>query len=297
MKLAQHKQQFLVYLKKDLGRSPKTIENYHRYVEAFLRFANTDDAHKITQTTLSAFKAHLATQPLSAKSQDYYLIALRSFLKYLKLQGGTVVEPRGIQLINQTTAPVPIVAAKEIARFRKTMAKATTPIALRDRAVIELLLATGMRVSELCALSLDDVSFKKSCCVVTGPRGRARVLPLTAPVVDILKAYLRARRDSDTALFVQFGKNAHNAKTLRLSPRAVQRLLRQRCVTAGVTISITPKSIRQYVATELHRSGEPVSVVQERLGHEHEASTVAMTTPVRPESVPRKRRKPGRRDI
>ncbi len=286
MRLSEAKRQFLEYLEIERGRSVKTIENYDHYLEVFLGYIKTDEPAKLTEEMVREFRLHLNRQPgtkvggrmepMKRKTQNYYLIALRAFLKYLRKRGIESLNPERIELAKVPERSLDLITTAELVRLLKAPNLATQ-VGMRDRAILELLFSTGLRISELCALSIDDVDLTRDEFSVRGKGDKVRVVFLSGEAKDALKAYLKARTDMDDALFVQYGKNAKNAKELRLSVRAVQRMMKQRAVEAGITRKVTPHVIRHSFATDLLQNGADLRSVQALLGHANIGTTQVYT--------------------
>ena len=148
---------------------------------------------------------------------------------------------------------------------------------MRDRAILELLFSTGLRISELCALSVDDVDLTRDEFSVRGKGDKIRVVFLSDDAKKAISNYLKARKDMSDALFVQYGKNAKVAKDVRLSPRAVQRMLKTCAIKAGITRKVSPHVIRHSFATDLLSNGADLRSVQALLGHANIATTQIYT--------------------
>lgn len=286
MKLNELKRQFLAYLEIERGRSLKTIENYGRYLDTFFAFAKTDDPKQLTEELVREFRLYLNRQPgtrvgrrvepMKRKTQNYYLIALRAFLKYLRKRGITSLSPERIELAKVPERSLDLITAQELERLLTAPDTATLP-GQRDKAILELLFSTGLRISELCNLSIDDVDLTRDEFSVRGKGDKIRVVFLSDRAKDAIRAYLKARKDMSDALFVQYGKNAKNADDLRLSPRTVQRLLKQYAVKSGITRKVTPHVIRHSFATDLLSNGADLRSVQALLGHAHIGTTQVYT--------------------
>lgn len=286
MKLAELKRQFLEYLEIERGRSVKTIENYGHYLDTFLTYAKVDDPKKLTEEMVREFRIHLNRQPgtkvggrmepMKRKTQNYYLIAVRAFLKYLRKRGIESLNPERIELAKVPERSLDLITAAELDRLLKAPDLAT-PVGLRDRAILELLFSTGLRISELCGLSIDDVDLTRDEFSVRGKGDKVRVVFLSGDAKQAIKEYLKSRKDLDDALFVQYGKNAKNAKELRLSVRAVQRMMKQCAAVAGITRKVTPHVIRHSFATDLLQNGADLRSVQALLGHAHIGTTQVYT--------------------
>ncbi|MDA8596766.1 tyrosine-type recombinase/integrase [Candidatus Pacebacteria bacterium] len=286
MKLSDLKRQFLEYLEIERGRSIKTVENYDRYLTKFLAYAKTDDPKKLTEDLVREFRLWLNRQdgtkvgrrmePMKRRTQNYYLIALRAFLKYLRKRNVESLNPERIELAKVPERSLDLISPAELDRLMK--APDTKEITgLRDRAILELLFSTGLRISELTNLSIDDVDLTRDEFSVRGKGDKIRVVFLSDTAKQAIKAYLKERKDMNDALFVQYGKNAKAAKDLRLSPRAVQRLLKTYAAKAGITRKVTPHVIRHSFATDLLSNGADLRSVQALLGHANIATTQVYT--------------------
>lgn len=286
MKLRQLQRQFLEYLETECERSLKTVENYSRYLNSFLNYAKTEDPKKLTEDTVRTFRLHLnrqpgtkvggRMQPMMRKTQNYYLIAVRAFLKYLRKRGIESLNPERIELAKVPERSLDLITSAELGRLLQASDR-STPVGLRDWAILELLFSTGLRISELCGLSIDDVDLTRDEFSVRGKGDKVRVVFLSEDAKDAIKAYLKSRKDVADALFIQYGKNAKNAKDLRLSVRAVQRMIKQCAAKAGITSRVTPHTIRHSYATHLLQNGADLRSVQALLGHAHIGTTQMYT--------------------
>ena len=286
MKLSELKREFLQYLEIERGRSIKTVENYDRYMDRFLAYAKTEDPKKVTETMVREYRLWLnrqpgtkvgrETQPLKRKTQNYYLIALRAFLKYLRKRGIESLSPEKIELAKVPERSLDLISSNELDRLMKGP-DTTTLQGMRDQAILELLFSTGLRVSELCSLSTDDVDLTRDEFSVRGKGDKVRVVFLSDDAKSAIARYIKARKDMSDALFIQYRKNAKNADDPRLSPRAVQRLIKHYAVKAGITRKVTPHVIRHSFATDLLSNGADLRSVQALLGHAHIGTTQIYT--------------------
>jgi site-specific recombinase XerD len=290
MKLSDLKREFLEYLEIEKGRSLLTVENYERYLSRFLAYAKTEDPKKVTEGMVREFRLWLNRQPgtktgrnvdtLKRKTQNYYLIAVRAFLKYLRKRGIESLNPERIELAKVSERSLDLISPQELDRLMKAP-DCTTEQGLRDRAILELLFSTGLRVSELCSLSTEDVDLSRDEFSVRGKGDKIRVVFLSDSARSAVKAYLKARKDMDDAMFVQYGKNVKNAKKdnkdLRLTPRSVQRVIKRYATMAGITRKVTPHVIRHSFATDLLSNGADLRSVQALLGHANIATTQIYT--------------------
>jgi site-specific recombinase XerD len=286
MNLTEAKRQFLEHLEIERGRSVKTIENYDHYLTTFFDYAKITQPKDITEPLVREFRLWLNRQPgtkvgnrmepMKRRTQNYYLIALRAFLKFLRKRDIESLSPERIELAKVPERSLDLISPTELARLMNAP-DSTTPVGLRDRAILELLFSTGLRISELCNLSIDDVDLSRDEFSVRGKGDKVRVVFLSAEAKAAIRKYLAVRKDMDDALFIQYGKKAKNAKELRLSPRAVQRTLKACAIKAGITRKVTPHVIRHSFATDLLRNGADLRSVQALLGHAHIGTTQIYT--------------------
>ncbi len=276
MNLVEQKRQFLEYLEIERGRSVKTIENYDRYLERFFSFAKVVQPKEITEELVREFRLYLNRQPgtkvgsrfetMKRRTQNYHLIALRAFLKFLRKRSVPSLNPERIELAKVPERSLDLISASELSRLMATP-KSDTVEGKRDRAILELLFSTGLRISELCALSIDDVDLSRDEFSVRGKGEKIRVVFLSETAKLMVKEYLTARKDMDNALFIRYGRKAHIGEDPRLTPRTVQRLLKSYAIKAGITRKVTPHVIRHSFATDLLSNGADLRSVQALLGH------------------------------
>lgn len=290
MSLTELKREFLEYLEIEKGRSLHTVMNYDRYLTRFLSYAKTDDPKKLTEGMVREYRLWLNRQPgtkvgrnvdtLKRKTQNYYLIALRAFLKYLRKRNVPSLNPERIELAKVPERSLDLISPAELDRLMKAPDRASLQ-GLRDKAILELLFSTGLRVSELCSLSTDDVDLSRDEFSVRGKGDKVRVVFISDTAREALRAYLKARKDMDDAMFVQYGKNVKDAKVknrdLRLTPRSVQRIIKRYATMAGITRKVTPHVIRHSFATDLLSNGADLRSVQALLGHANIATTQVYT--------------------
>lgn len=282
--------EFLEYLEIEKGRSLHTVRNYEHYLDRFLVYAKIDDPKKVTEGVVREYRLWLNRQPgvrvgrqtdtLKRKTQNYYLIALRAFLKYLRKRNIESLNPERIELAKVPERHIDLISPAELDRLMKGP-DLTTERGLRDKAILELLFSTGLRVSELCSLSIEDVDLSRDEFSIRGKGDKIRVVFVSDAAKDSIRAYLKARKDMDDAMFIQYGKNQKNAKTdnkdLRLTPRSVQRIIKQYATIAGITRKVTPHVMRHSFATDLLSNGADLRSVQALLGHANIATTQVYT--------------------
>lgn len=273
--LHKRKTEFLEYLEIEKGRSVKTIENYDRYLSRFLAHTKITSPGGITEAAVREFRIHLNRLGLKHKTQNFYMIALRAFLKYLRKREFNSLNPEKIELAKVGQRDLDLISADELMRLMKGP-KGNELRDLRDRAILELFFSTGLRVSELCALN-RDLDLSRDEFSVRGKGEKVRVVFLSPEAKAAIKAYEAKRGDVDDALFVQMGKNAKNTKDLRITPRSIERLVKRYAVKAGITRKVTPHIIRHSFATDLLENGADLRSVQAMLGHAHIATTQVYT--------------------
>ena len=277
--LKELKNQFLEYLEIEKGRSVKTIENYDRYLTRFLAHTKVGSPAAITEQMVREFRIHLNRQPgtsgsMKLKTQNYYMISLRAFLKFLRKRDIESLNPERIELAKVGQRDLDLISQDELNRLMNI--KGVSLPALRDRAMLELLFSTGLRVSELTNLN-RDLDLSRDEFSVRGKGEKVRVVFLSAAAKSAIKEYEKRRGDVDEALFIRLGKNAKNANELRLTPRSIERIIKQYAIKAGITRKVTPHVIRHSFATDLLENGADLRSVQALLGHQNIATTQVYT--------------------
>ncbi len=285
--LKQLKQQFLEYIEIERGRSLKTVENYDHYLSRFLEFTKNDNPGNITDQSVREFSLWLNRQTtgdkrkpndtLSRKTQNYYLIALRAFLKYLARQEVKSLPAERIELAKVGERSLDLITETELNRLLDSP-KGSDLKDLRDRAILELLFSTGLRVSELCSLTAD-IDLSSDELSVRGKGGKVRVVFLSDTAKKAVREYLTKRKDFNEALFVQVGvevrknkddkanKNKNTLVTGALTKRSIERIVKQHAIKAGISKKVTPHTIRHLFATGLLSNGADIRSVQAMLGH------------------------------
>ncbi len=276
MNAAQMKREFLEYTEIERGRAVKTVENYDHYLTVFFNQMKIEDLSDITEERIREFRLWLNRQPGTAnatmkrRTQNYYLIALRAFLKYLRKRGVEGLNPERIELAKLPERQIDVVTSQELKRLLKAPddARAKEPDAekalkyIRDKAILELLFSTGLRVAELCALN-SDIDLSRDDLSVRGKGEKVRVVFLSPAAKDAVAQYLKARKDMEEALFVDGRAN----KLHRITPRDVQRHIKVYAAKAGITSKVTPHTLRHVFATDLLTNGADLRSVQALLGH------------------------------
>lgn len=266
------KQQFLEYLEIERGRSLKTVVNYNHYLSRFFEYSKVIQPKDITDNVVREFRLWLNRQSgtkgetLKKRTQNYYLIALRSFLKYLSNRNIDSLPPERIELARVPERGLDLISSEELTRL--LLAPNGSDLkSLRDKAILELLFSTGLRVSELCSLS-RDLDMSKDEFSIRGKGEKIRVVFLSQEAKQAVKTYLSKREDMDDALFVRVGKTmSKNNDSLRITPRSVERIIKHYAIKAGISKKVTPHIIRHSFATDLLQNGADIRSVQALLGH------------------------------
>jgi len=286
MDLPKLKREFLEYLEIEKGRSLKTVENYDRYLSRFLEFAQITAPTDLSDETVRSYRLWLNRQPaspgarpdgvktLKKATQNYYLIALRGFLKYLARRGVTSLAPERIELAKTGGRELDLMTETELKRLLSAPSGSDLK-SLRDKALLELLFSTGLRVSELCSLNTDSFDLDRDEFSVRGKGEKVRLVFLSDEAKEALKAYLAARKDMDEALFINVSKI--NKSEGRLTSRSVERIVKNYAIKAGISKKVTPHTLRHSFATDLLQNGADIRSVQMMLGHSSVSTTQIYT--------------------
>ena len=283
------KRDFLEYLEIEKGRGIKTIENYDRYLSRFFGFLKKTKPTDITDVSVREFRLWLNRQPagngtLKRKTQNYYLIALRAFLKFLRKRNVATLQPEAIELAKTGDRDLDLISQAELGKLldapKQALKQAKTPTdelrALRDNAILQLFFSTGLRVSELCSLP-RDTEVERGEFSIRGKGDKVRVVFVSPEAAAAVKTYLDARKDLENPMFVQVGKNVSQHALSALTPRSVERIVREYATRAGISRKVTPHIIRHSFATDLLHNGADVRSVQALLGHANIATTQVYT--------------------
>ncbi|MDP2632033.1 MAG: tyrosine-type recombinase/integrase, partial [Candidatus Uhrbacteria bacterium] len=224
--------QFLEYLEVERGRTVRTVSNYHFYLTRFSDWAGHPNPGNITLDMVRKYRLYLNRDiegrddiSLKKSTQNYHLIALRSFLKYLQKCDVKCLSPQKIELAKQGTRSVAFLEPDELARLRNAPDDTPGIIGLRDRAIIEMLFASGMRVSELSNLKIDQINLKRDEFTVKGKGSKHRVVFLSDDAKKALREYLAKRRDTSPYLFVSHDRAKNGREANALTPRSIQRTI------------------------------------------------------------------------
>ncbi len=301
--LDQLKTKFLEYLEVEKGMAQKTLENYDQYLGRYLDFAkknsNITKPAEINPESVREFRLWLNRQPvkkkkdrietISRRTQNYYMTAIRMFLKFLAKRDITAMSSDKIELAKLSERSLDLITQAELERLFKAT-EGTDLKSLRDRAILEMLFSTGLRVGELCSLS-RDINENSEELSVRGKGGKVRVVFISDRARDALKKYLAARKDMEEGLFVRIGPDkAENKKSDikkskkylgkeygSLDRRSVERIVKYYATKAGIGKRVTPHTMRHLFATDLLGNGADIRSVQMMLGHSNISTTQIYT--------------------
>ncbi|MGH9858147.1 MAG: site-specific tyrosine recombinase/integron integrase, partial [Acidobacteriota bacterium] len=274
-------QDWLEELEIGLGRSSKTVKNYDHYLQAFYAQAQITSVTDITSESVRSFRRFLSekggnNEGVSLATQNYYLIAIRQFLKYLAKRDVPCLAAEKIQLASVPERDIDILYPEEVDSLLQAP-QDTSPTARRDRALLQTLFSTGMRISEVVALDRDDIREDSQEIPVRGKGNKVRVVFLSDEALAAIKYYIEIRSDVDPALFIRHKKGVGRQDALRITPRSIQRLIKKYAAAAGITKDITPHVLRHSFATDLLSNGADVRQVQQLLGHASITTTQVYT--------------------
>lgn len=282
---SEYMSDFLEYLEVEKGRSLKTIENYSLYLNRFVEFTDDIKVDKINIDKISKWRQWLNRytnddgRTMGRATQNYHLIAMRSFLKYLARRDIDSLAPEKIELATSQRPQVSFLTQDEIVRLFETI-DTSNIIGLRDRAIVELLFSTGLRVSELAALNIKDLNFKTGEFSVRGKGQKDRPVYVSESAANVLAKYIEARQDDFAPLFVHYRgtqSDFNKGEYTRLTVRSIQRIVERYAKRAGIAKHVTPHTLRHSFATDLLTNGADLRSVQSLLGHSNIATTQVYT--------------------
>ena len=268
MDIETAKRQFLEYIEIERGRAVKTIVNYDHYLTRFFERMQIRSSGDITEESVREFRLWLNRQEgvggsMKRRTQNYYLIALRAFLKFLRKREVECISPERIELAKLPERSLDLITSAELERLIKA-ADDTDEKSLRNRAILELLFSTGLRVSELCSLD-SDLDLSRDEFSVRGKGEKVRVVFLSPTAKEAVRTYIKARKDMGEALFVNNARGHEPGG--RLTPRSIERIIKRYATKAGITKKVTPHVLRHSFATDLLSNGADIRSVQQLLGH------------------------------
>lgn len=287
--IAQKVNDFLEYLQVERGSSPLTIRNYRHYLTRFDRWMEhehiREDLVDINPDVIRRFRVYLSNLPgenkqlMARRTQGYHAIAIRSFLKWLLKNDYTVMAPDKIDLPKVEERSVKFLTGEQVDRILNAPSQDSIQ-GKRDKAILEVLFSTGLRVSELTKLDKDKVNLETREFGIIGKGGKARVVFLSSRATDWLVKYLNERNDHYRPLFIHHKGKVEvvaNDEKMRLTPRSVQRMLKKYSHKMKLPFEATPHVLRHSFATDLLNAGADIRSVQEMLGHKNISTTQIYT--------------------
>jgi len=290
MKIVTAVDQFLQYIEIIKNYSKHTLENYTRYLTCFLDFTDEEkDITNLSVTDINNYRVYLNRKTdkkgnkLSIKTQNFRLIAIRALLKYLLKNDHEVLAPEKIELAKEEDRTIDCLEREELQRLFQAV-NLNTRIGKRDRAIIECLYSTGLRVSELCALNKDQVDFNRKEFAVLGKGKKIRIVFLSDKAATYTQDYLKSRSDNYEPLFISHSNRSKNkidvinqGNPFRLQRDTVEAIVRKYKTKAGLLKKVTPHTLRHTFATEMLKNGADIRSVQEMLGHSSITTTQLYT--------------------
>jgi len=278
------KTQFLEYVEIERGRSLNTVRNYDHYLSKFFEFGKIKNASDISEEVIRQFRLNLnrssgqkvrgqSAATMKKTTQNYYMIAIRSFLKFLRKRNVTATSPDAIELAKVGSRDIDHLSGDELKRFLSAPDGSDVG-SLRDRALLELFFSTGLRLSELCSLN-RDLDLSKDEFSIRGKGDKVRVVFLSETAKSTIRAYLKLRKDMYEPLFVN--TSFRTSSDARLTPRSIQRIVKHYATKAGIYKKVTPHVLRHSFATDLLSNGADIRSVQMMLGHANIATTQVYT--------------------
>jgi len=285
MLFAKAKTDFLEYLEIEQNRSQKTIENYDHYLTRLVDFAGDIQVADIDPELIRKWRLWLnrlgtnTSDELGKTTLNYHLIALRSFLKFCAKRNIPALTADKIELARTTRKQVTFLNEEELARMF-AQPDLNTLAGVRDRAILELLFSSGLRVSELVGLNRDHINLKRREFMVRGKGQKDRPIFISQEAATWVEHYLEKRDDTAKPLFVRYSgtkKVDLTGNFHRLTARSVQRLVARYALLAGITKHVSPHTLRHSFATDLLMNGADLRSVQAMLGHSNIATTQIYT--------------------
>lgn len=289
MKIETAIREFLEHLEIEKGRSQKTIANYHFYLQRFANESKIKEVEKITNDVVRGYRLWLNrqvdsnNQPLQKNTQNYHLIALRSFLKYLAKRDVKTLAAEKIELAKMPQRQIEFMEGSELESILQSPLKDEAPavIKLRNRAILELFFSTGLRISELCSLKKTDVNLTRDEFTIRGKGSKLRIVFLSNQAKSCIADYLQKRTDTSPYMFVAHDRAQKGRDEKKdeepLTPRSIQRMIKKMAMIAGVNKKITPHVMRHSFATDLLQNGADIRSVQTMLGHSSITTTQIYT--------------------
>lgn len=285
MRFVKAKTDFLEYLEIEQNRSQKTIRNYDHYLTRLSDFAGDIEVEEISPELIRKWRLWLnrlgtnTSDELSPLTLNYHLIAMRSFLKFCAKRDISAMNPAKIELARTHRKQVTFLNEEELELLFK-QPKTDTLVGLRDRAILELLFASGLRVSELVGLNKDHINLKRREFMVRGKGEKDRLVFISEGAAEWIQRYLDKRTDNSRPLFIRYGGSKKvdlSGNFQRLTARSIQRLVSRYALMAGITKHVSPHTMRHSFGTDLLMNGADLRTVQVMLGHSNISTTQIYT--------------------
>ncbi|HLC99754.1 MAG TPA: tyrosine-type recombinase/integrase [Patescibacteria group bacterium] len=291
--LINHITDFLEYCEVEKGLAPLTIKNYDRFLNSFRAWLsehklNSIKPHELTTKVIWDYRLSLSkrltainAKYLEKSTQTYYLIALRSLLSFFAEKDIVSLPSDKIKLPKSKTNErlIKFLTIEQIDTLFQAPDVKTVP-GLRDRAILELLFSTGMRVAELANLQKSDIPKNKDKGCELSIRGKGshiRTIYISERAYEWLMRSLDARRDEEKALFIGYRGKKQDVAGGALTTRSVERIVKKYAMQAGLPVKVTPHVLRHSYATDLLLQGVDLRIIQEFLGHRNIATTQMYT--------------------
>ncbi|MEN9327839.1 MAG: hypothetical protein RI947_647 [Candidatus Parcubacteria bacterium] len=284
---------FLEYCELDRNLSLRTVRMYSYYIHFFKDWmlekqkAEDYDVEKIDEEIIRNFRLYISHEyknphkgVLKRQTQNYFLVSLRSLFRFLIKQKLKVVSPEMIELGKQRDRTIKFLQPDELERLFNII-DVSEEMGIRDRALLEVLFSTGLRVSELASLNKDQINLESGEFGVIGKGGKARVVFLSKHATEWISRYMGMRNDPYRPLFLRYsgpkGDEVLSDEKRRLSVRSIERMIDKYRKQAGILFPIGPHILRHSYATDLLSHGADLRSVQEMLGHKNIATTQIYT--------------------
>jgi site-specific recombinase XerD len=285
MQFTKAKTDFLEHMEIEQNRSQKTIRNYDHYLTRLIDFAGDIKVEDIDAELIRKWRLWLnrlgtnTSDELSKMTQNYHLIALRSFLKYCAKRNIPAMAADKVELAKTARKQVTFLSEDELKRLFAEP-DVNTLSGARDRAILELLFSSGLRVSELVGLDRDHINLKRREFMVRGKGQKDRPIFISQTAAEWVEHYLSMRQDTSRPLFIRYSGTKQvdlSGNFHRLTVRSVQRLVARYALLAGITKHVSPHTLRHSFATDLLMNGADLRSVQAMLGHSNIATTQIYT--------------------
>ena len=274
--------EYILYLKNHQKASKQTVKNYQHYLSRFLNFSGPIKAQDINLSLIKKYKLYLENfvepihdKPLKTVTQNYFLIALRAFLDYLNQKGLVAIDSKSVILKIQQTQKVKVLDQQSLEKLLHSPDTSKTS-GIRDKTILEVLISTGLRVSELASLNRTSINFLEKKIEVLGKNQKKRTVFLSDSAVVWLTRYLQTRKDSFKPLFIRYQGKANlkeDGAKMRLTPRSLERVVEKYVKQLNLSIKATPHTLRHTLAKNLLSRGNNAFFVKQTLGYSHISST------------------------